>query len=864
MERKINAPDAAIGDLFGFSVAVDGDLMVVGAAYDTIETNVAQGSVYVYERRGVSNTWEMVRKLTLPDGHEYDFFGQAVAVAGDVVAVGAPFHDGVHTNVGAAFVFERDAGGSNAWGLVTTLTPALQFGECQFGSSIAAAGDVVVVGVPFADTLFQSDRGMAYVYERNQDGINQWDLVETLTTPTALTNSWFGMSVAVDGDVIVASAPGVHHMEGAAYVFERDAGGTGNWGQVRELIASDGLPDQAFGSSVDVAGDVIAVGSYRDSAAGHNHQGSVFVFERNLGGTNRWGEVTKLTASDGAADDFLGTSVAVVGDLIMAGAPYVDLDPSTSGDDHGSVYVFDRDHGGPNKWTEVKKLTPSDAPAGAWFGHCVAAAGDQIAVGAHLEGMGRGAIYVFPKRAASWDQMDPLIAADGTANDLFGCSVAVAGDVLVVGVSNRNAAYVFERNQNGANGWGSVRKLTGPDGTDSAFGSSVAANGDVIVVGAPHASDDRGAAYIFERNHGGTNAWGQAVKQTNVWSINFGEAVAVEGDVVVVGNVFDLESTAGAAYVFERNAGGAGAWGEVAKLMPVNGPPYDQLGTAVAVGGDVIVIGLKWAQVDGNAMQGSAFVFERNSGGTNAWGKVRQLTASDGAGYDQFGISVAVAGDTIVVGASWQNIMQGAAYLYERNAGGANAWDQTRKLTAPDGFYYEEFGASVAAAGDVIVAGFPLDEVSGATNRGSACVFERNLGGTNAWGCVGKLTASDGAPSDLFGSAVAAGGDLIAVGAPGHAVGGSTNQGGVYLYVGSHYPVPIITSAACAEGANAILCWRSANALAYDVQACTSLAPGAWANLPGCTNLCATGETMVITNSAAGTHVRFYRIGVAP
>ena len=260
----------------------------------------------------------------------------------------------------------------------------------------------------------------------------------------------------------------------------------------------------------------------------------------------------------------------------------------------------------------VKKLTASNAEPDAQFGFIVAISGDTAVVGALFEDAG---------------------GADA------------------------GAAYVFQRNQGGANNWGQVARLTASDAQpDDLFGIGVAVSGDTVVVGAVFGDAggaDAGAAYVFRRDQGGADNWGQVAKLTASDAQPddlFGIGVAVSGDTVVVGAVFGDAggADAGAAYVFRRDQGGADNWGQVAKLTASDAQPDDRFGIRVAVSGDTVVVGALFEDA-GGADAGAAYVFRRDQGGTGAWGQVAKLTASDAQPGDQFG-TVAVSGDTVVVG----------------------------------------------------------------------------------------------------------------------------------------------------------------------------------------------------------------------
>ncbi|MBI4318624.1 MAG: FG-GAP repeat protein, partial [Chloroflexi bacterium] len=317
------------------------------------------------------------------------------------------------------------------------------------------------------------------------------------------------------------------------------------------------------------------------------------------------------------------------------------------------------------------------------------------------------AIYPLVVDPLVTSQANKLTASDAAANDEFGISVAIDVDTIVVGAygnaSYKGAAYVFARNQGGPDNWGQAKKLTASDGAaNDWFGISVAIDVDTIVVGALRNSSLQGAAYVFARNQGGADNWGQAKKLTaSDGAINdsFGVSVAIDRDTIVVG-AFGKSIGLGAAYVFARNQGGPDNWGQAKKLTASDGAAIDRFGVSVAIDVDTIVVG---AHTKSSA-QGAAYVFARNQGGADNWGQAKELTASDGAPGDQFGISVAIDVDTIVVGANG-NSGQGAAYVFARNQGGADNWGQAKKLTASDGAAGNTFGVSVAIDRDTIVVG---------------------------------------------------------------------------------------------------------------------------------------------------------------
>jgi hypothetical protein len=192
---------------------------------------------------------------------------------------------------------------------------------------------------------------------------------------------------------------------------------------------------------------------------------------------------------------------------------------------------------------------------------------------------------------------------------------------------------------------------------------------------------------------------------------------------------------------------------QIAELTDSDGAADDYFGRSVAVSGDIAVVGADGEDDEGNNA-GAAYVFERGRGGPDGWGKVDELTPSDGDTSGQFGWSVAIDGDTLVVGSPGDDdacspppdpdCYSGAVYVFERDSGDPNTWNEVAKLTASDFYQQDLFGFSVAISGDTVVIGARYNDDDGA-DSGSAYIFERDRGGPDNWGQTQKLTASDGA-----------------------------------------------------------------------------------------------------------------------
>ncbi|MDQ3652920.1 MAG: FG-GAP repeat protein [Acidobacteriota bacterium] len=384
LETKLTASDGATNDAFGISVAISGDTAVVGSRADDTAAGQRAGSAYVFVRS--NGVWSQQAKLTASDAAEGDWFGYSVAInSGITIVVGAPTK---HMSSGgfpqgAAYVFVRSNG---VWSQQAKLTASDAADQDGFGNSVAiSSGNTIVVGADSGDTAAGQQAGSAYVFVRS-NGV--WNQQAKLTASDTADGDFLGTSVAISGNTIVAGAPGddtaAGQQAGSAYVFVRS---NGVWSQQAKLTASDATAEDKFGWSVAITGGTAVVGAYDDHTAAGDGAGSAYVFVR----TNEvWSQQAKLTASDATAEDRFGWSVAITGDTIVVGAPsdtlIIVLSPTTTPvpflkivQKAGSAYVFGRSNG---QWSQQVKLTASDAAKNDWFGYSVAISGDNILVGA--------------------------------------------------------------------------------------------------------------------------------------------------------------------------------------------------------------------------------------------------------------------------------------------------------------------------------------------------------------------------------------------------------------------------------------------------------------------------------------------------
>lgn len=317
----------------------------------------------------------------------------------------------------------------------------------------------------------------------------------------------------------------------------------------------------------------------------------------------------------------------------------------------------------------------------------------------------------------------------------------------------------------------------GPFVVNGRFGQSVGVSGTTVVAGSPYSSlysQFGGALYVYTSADGITWSPQATVLPDDPARVDYvGWSVAIDGDTVVTGsygnNAGGVDS--GAAYVFRRTAG---VWSQEAKLLPAAASAGDGIGYDVAIDGDTVVIGAP--AVDGGLGDaGAVHVFTRTG---STWTEEATLVADDAAALDNFGASVAIDGDVIVVGSPGSNettsLNTGAAYVFTR-AGGV--WTQQARLTMPAPVAGDQLGASVAIDGAVVAVGVPYRD-GAAGDTGAVAVFD---GGVTGWPFVVELAAGDGEAGDRFGFSVAVQGARLVVGVDREGTGGD-QRGAAYLF----------------------------------------------------------------------------------
>ena len=422
---------------------------------------------------------------------------------------------------------------------------------------------------------------------------------EIHAVPSRVPYDDFGHSVSVDGDTAIVGAPGTSAEYGAVHVFTRIRGG---WSHQQKITVSDGfhshfdarLPGSAVGKSVDIDGDTVIAGA----------NGAAYIFTHS---GNSWSQQQKIVASDGGRNDQFGFSVAIDGNTAIVGAR-----------DHGkeyegAAYIFTKIG---TTWSQQQKIQASDKATRDYFGSSVAIDGETAIVGAHrknqeVDGNDKrydtGSAYIFTRVSNSWSQQQKIVASDRSRDDQFGFSVDIDGDTAVVGTCTKRqemdgtpvglgSAYIFTRSENS---WSQQQKIVAGDRDTSGrdgFGCSVAVDGDIVVVGAQYMDDN-----------GNSKKSNIAGDRTINDADGFDQSV-VDRDTAWVSALHEdkdkknRKTNAGVAYIFTRTGT---AWTQRKKIMAPFSEQYDRFGKSIALSGDTAIVGAKGRSSRG----GMAYIF---------------------------------------------------------------------------------------------------------------------------------------------------------------------------------------------------------------------------------------------------------------
>ena len=758
-----NAFGTSAGDRFGWSVAISGNYVIVGANLEDDAGGTSSGKAYIFNVA----TGALVHTLDNPNAYNTsasDQFGYSVGISGNYAIVSAWLEDeSGGFNSGKAYIFNVTTGA-----LLHTLdNPNPYSGSTfdEFGSSVAISGNYAIVSAHDEDDAGGLSSGKAYIFN-----VTTGALLHTLDNPNAFDTSAedeFGLSVAISGNYAIVGARyeddagGVS--SGKAYIFNVTTGALVH--TLDNPNAYDTSANDNFGNSVGMSGNYAIVGAVFEDDSGGSASGKAYIFNVTTGALVH--TLDDPNAYSTSQSDQFGISVGISGNYVIVGA-------ETESDSielfSGKAYILTVDdiynvnhvdkiqfsNGSElrsdsellsvrvNQGELVNTLNNPNAygtSASDYFGYSLAISGNYAIVGAYQEddagGTGSGKAYIFNvTTGALLHTLDNPNPFGSSVNDYFGYSVAMSGNYAIVGAryeddSSGNLsgkAYIFNVTTGAL-----LHTLDNPNPFGSSasdyFGWSVAISGNYAIVGA-YSEDDSGGtgsgkAYIFNV---ATGALVHTLDNPNAYSTsandNFGVSVAIDGNYAIVGANVESDSGglgSGKAYIFNVTTG--------ALLHTLDNPnaystsANDRFGDSVGISGNYAIVGARGEGDAGGTESGKAYIFNVTTGvlvhtldNPNAFGTSLN---------DYFGDSVGISGNYAIVCAQYEDESGGSdsgkAYIFNVTTGALvhtldnpNAYDTST---------IDYFGLSVAISGNYAIVGTYLEDDSGGSDSGKAYIF---------------------------------------------------------------------------------------------------------------------------------------------
>lgn len=392
------------------------------------------------ENTPIENTTQTIctdNFMMASDGMPTELFGKKLAVSddGNTIAISAYFDDDLAENSGSVYIYQKQPDGSFLETQKITASNSIE--DLSFGFSIAFSATDLIIGA------YQENNrtGTVYIFEKIVDGI--WVEKQKIVPSDKELYQQFGYSLASDDTRFIVGSPNDNDLgswSGSAYIFEK--GNDGLWVESQKLTASDGAAQDAFGISVAISGVNVAVGADKNDDNGES-TGSAYIFE--MDNTSSWLQTAKLIASDGVTNDFFGTSIDISNSWVVVGSKNQD----TNGSDSGAAYIFEKLS--PGVWSQEEKLTAFDGAPNDGFGHQVVINDNFIAISASSDDdseINSGSVHLYEFGPNyTWDFLKKLVACNPTEYKNFGDALSLSGSTIAIGTylfAEEGIAYSFE------------------------------------------------------------------------------------------------------------------------------------------------------------------------------------------------------------------------------------------------------------------------------------------------------------------------------------------------------------------------------------------------------------------------------------
>jgi hypothetical protein len=735
------------------------------------------GSVIIY--RKIAGRWVREAWITSPYPDASDMFGAHIALEGDLLAIGATGDDGSGTGInptndnaapdtGVVYVYKRTG---SSWALEATIKPhySITTADMTFGKVVLSNGTLAVgarnedsssIGIDSTPNTSSTNSGAVFIFVRDNDG--QWSQQAYIKPSNTVSGDFFGISIALEDDVLAVGASEQDSgfgNSGAVYVFRR-TGAT--WAQEAFLKASDNAAGIRLGIEVAISGNNLIAGAHWEDTGGAD-SGAAYIFNYN---GMAWSQVKKLKASNVDAGDEFGYSVDIDGSDIIVGARYEDSSAAEIDGDElnndsyrvGAAYAFHYTV----DWDQINYIK---AHGGGFkrLGRSLHSDGVRLVVGAPFDDGRSGAVYVYQKVAGSWIQEARLVSSNIEINDNFGQTVLVDGDTIFVGAPAEASSGSFSAPNpadNSLSGSGAVYefryiagswvetnfiKSTNPGASD-AFGAWMSWDDDTLAVSA-HQEDSSttgvnstpdegasgsGAVYIYRRDLSGNWSHEAYIKAPNTDAgDNFGLRQSIKGDVLVVSSpsedsasISDLNddslADSGIVYIYKRTGVN---WVFDQAIKSSNIEAGDVFGNVIEYDGTHLAVAAFGEDGAGSGVQGvpasntqadssAVYIFSETAGTFTQEAYLKNINSTK---YSYFGMSMSFSGDYVAIGAendhnSGRGIAPNVTGTSYRSGSVSvfkkvnNEWEPFVYVKSPNADAQDRFGYRVSLQGSTLFA----------------------------------------------------------------------------------------------------------------------------------------------------------------
>ncbi|MDP9956458.1 hypothetical protein J2X97_002117 [Epilithonimonas hungarica] len=358
--KKITASTRESRAEFGTSVAINDEFIAVGASRE----EVAKGAVYIHRKNG--SNWDFNQKIKAPDGVEMAEFGGSIKFGTDFLLIAAGRADIENTiRAGALYVYNLDS--NNQWNFTKKLVASDYDNDALLAvnpTSLAVDGNTIVAGAPG----FSSWNGAVYIFKKNG---NDWEETQKITSPESVDFGNFGIGVGVYGDYLVIGASGVNNSSGKIYIYKKNT--SGEWIFHQSLVSSDNFENSYFGNSVSIFGNELVVGAYTESNTGNPSMAYIFKLNDN----GNWEETQKIPSYESSEHTYFAWMCELKNDKLIISAPHL------YGANEGRTLLYKKNV--QNNWELDQELKPGDDVTEDFYGWSLAMNDDEIIVGASRE-----------------------------------------------------------------------------------------------------------------------------------------------------------------------------------------------------------------------------------------------------------------------------------------------------------------------------------------------------------------------------------------------------------------------------------------------------------------------------------------------